>query len=216
MGQRGTGFVVNLWSGRPFSQRCIVVIFKYFKILLLLLLLSSLRKYCTFYSMHFPWHPKVLITFWMLSRTGKGSNSCTYQQNIPGHLYCLWSGGLTKHTCFVCKWCLSVGVCLWLSVNKIKTRKWSHLVCLIRHFKLFILLLWILKYILAITITFDTLLNIFKTKYLKTFTQVVFYWVTHFYLSHFLFRYLYFSSSMTIGSFSTTAHTHKVHDSDKL
>ena len=35
--------------------------------------------------------------------TGKLSNSHTYQENIPGHPYCLWSGGLTKHKCFICK-----------------------------------------------------------------------------------------------------------------
>jgi hypothetical protein len=42
--------------------------------------------------------------------TGKLSNSHTYQENIPGHPYCLWSGGVTKHKYFVCKLCLSVGV----------------------------------------------------------------------------------------------------------
>jgi hypothetical protein len=45
------------------------------------------------------------------------SNSSTYQEDIPGHPYCLWSGGLMKHKCFVCKWCLSFVVCPWLSVN---------------------------------------------------------------------------------------------------
>jgi hypothetical protein len=56
--------------------------------------------------------------FRMLFRTGKWSNSQTYQENIPCHPYCYWSGELTKHKCFICKWCLSVGVCPWLSVNK--------------------------------------------------------------------------------------------------
>jgi hypothetical protein len=35
--------------------------------------------------------------------SGKWSNSRTYQENIPGHPYSLWSSGLTKHKCFVCK-----------------------------------------------------------------------------------------------------------------
>jgi hypothetical protein len=55
-------------------------------------------------------------TFFMASRTGKWSNSRTYQENTPGHRYCLWSGRLTKHKCLVCKLC--VGVCPWLSVNR--------------------------------------------------------------------------------------------------
>ena len=56
-------------------------------------------------------------------------NSHTYQENIPGHPYCLWSGGLSKHKCLVCKLCLSFGVCPWLSVHF--KNKWWPLVCLI-------------------------------------------------------------------------------------
>jgi hypothetical protein len=61
----------------------------------------------TFYSHTFSLTPK--STCYIL--TGKWSNSQTYQENIPGHHYCLWSGGLTKHKCFVCILCVSVGVC---------------------------------------------------------------------------------------------------------
>jgi hypothetical protein len=74
--------------------------------------LHSLRKLCTFYII---WHSKVLVTISMLSSTGHWSNSHTYQENVAGPPYCLTSGGLTIHKCFLCKWCLSLGVCPWLS-----------------------------------------------------------------------------------------------------
>ena len=54
------------------------------------------------YSIHFPWHPELLDTFWMLSRTGKWCNSRTIKRT-HGHPYCLWAGGLTKQTCIICK-----------------------------------------------------------------------------------------------------------------
>ena len=98
------------------------------------------------------------ITFRMLSRTGILSNSHTYQENIPGHPYCFWSGGLTKHTCFICKGCLSVGVCPWLSVNSKNKKMVPFGLLNIRNLKLFVLLLFllILKYMLPISCTFDT------------------------------------------------------------
>jgi hypothetical protein len=53
---------------------------------------TFLKKIMYFNSMHFPWHPKVLV-----SRTGKLPNSYIYQENVPVHPYCLWSGGSTKY-----------------------------------------------------------------------------------------------------------------------
>ena len=79
---------------------------------------TFLKKIMYFTPYVFPDTQKY-VTFGMLSRTGKWTNSHTYQENILGHLYCLWSNGLTKRECFNCKWCLSAGVCPWLSVKYI-------------------------------------------------------------------------------------------------
>ena len=119
--------------------------------------------------------------------TGKWSNSDTYQENIPGYPYCLGSGGLTKHKCFICKLCLSVGGCPWPSVKK----KLNTGLLNIRNLKWFILLLLIL--------------SIFKTKYFKTFTQVVFYWVTFTFTRVIFFWYLYFYSSITLLAINITS-----------
>jgi hypothetical protein len=56
-------------------------------------LLLHYRKEIMYLLLHtFPRTPK--STSYIL--TGKWSNSHTYQVNIPGHPYCLWSEGLTK------------------------------------------------------------------------------------------------------------------------
>ena len=71
----------------------------------------------------------------------------------------------------------------WLSANKKNYSIVPFCLLNIRNFKLFVLLLLIVKYILATTFTFTFF-----------FTPVL----LHFYLSHFLLMYLYFYSSMTI------------------
>ena len=58
------------------------------------------------------------------------------------------SSGLITHTCFVCKLCLNVGVCPWLSVNQ-KNKKMVPSGLLNKgNWKKCILLLLMLKYIL--------------------------------------------------------------------
>lgn len=47
----------------------------------------------TFYSIFFPWHPKVLVRIWMVSSNGKGTIHTPYQEKVPCLHYCLWSGG---------------------------------------------------------------------------------------------------------------------------
>ena len=108
------------------------------------------RKKITYFLLHFPWHPKVLVTFLMLSRTEQLSNSHTYQENIPGHPYCIWSGGLTKHKCFICT---CVRECAPGYPYIYKTRKSFHLV-------------WLIKGIWNDLYFYFWYLSIFITKYL--------------------------------------------------
>lgn len=87
-----------------------------------------------------------------------------HQENILGHPYCLWVGVLIKHKSFICKLCLSVGVCPWLFLHSKKAIQLCCLLCLI--FKI-IFYFWYLR--------------IFQTKY---FPSSILLGNFHIYLSH--------------------------------
>ena len=95
----------------------------------------------------------------------------------------IWSDSLNTNALFVNYVC--VGVCPWLSVN------WKNNTILssgLPNLKWFILLLLILKYILN-----QILLDFYSSRILLG--------DFYFYLSHFLLRYLYFYSGMTVRYF---------------
>ena len=135
------------------------------------------KKNTVLFTSYFPWHLKVLVTFWMLSKTGKWSNSRTCQEHPwSSTAYALGDSQNTKNTCFLHKLCLSVP----LAIFKYKSKKMMPPGLLnIRNLYFYF---WYL--------------SIFKTKYFNSSSILL--GDFHLYLSHFLLTKLYFYSSMTI------------------
>ena len=90
---------------------CTLIYYLYFWLLLLLLHYIPKENNVLFTPYILPDTQKYLLHFECLGGPEKGAIHARIKRSSLA-IYCLWSHRLIKHKCFVCKWCLSVGVLL--------------------------------------------------------------------------------------------------------